>query len=117
MSFDPKMFELPPDILAVKRVSPAKLKKLEKRSKHFVMVPWEWMDKLVGCRGQTLRVAFVILYLSWKARGTPIKLANGMLLMDGVSRRAKWRALDHLEEVGLISVERRLRKSPIITVL
>jgi hypothetical protein len=111
---DPKLFELPPDILAVARVSPTKLKE---RSERFVMVPWEWMDKLVGCRGQTLRVAFVILYLSWRARGGPIKLANGMLLMDGVSRRAKWRALDHLEEVGLISVERRVRKSPIVAVL
>jgi hypothetical protein len=117
MSFDPKMFELPPDILAVRRETKTTLNKLKKRSQHFVMVPWDWLDKLIGCRGQTLRVAFVILYLNWKARGTPIKLSNSMLLMDGVSRRSKWRALEHLEQVGLISVERRVRKSPIVTVL
>ena len=54
--------------------------------------------------------------------GTPPKvakrrqLANGMLKIDGVSRASKWRALAELERRGLISIERRSRKSPLITV-
>jgi hypothetical protein len=109
-----KSLELPPELLAsAKLVEPSKPKK---RRQHFVRVPWMWMEKLIGCRGQTLRVAFVVLYLDWKAKGQPVKLANGMPQMAGVSRRAKWRALADLEKLGLISVERRARKSPIVQV-
>jgi len=57
-----------------------------------------------------------VLHLHWKHHGEPFKLANGMLDYDGVSRYSKWRALNELERRGLISVERRQRKSPIIHV-
>jgi hypothetical protein len=43
-------------------------------------------------------------------------MPNGMLAIDGVGRKAKGRALDMLEELGLISVERRPHKSPIVTI-
>jgi hypothetical protein len=49
-------------------------------------------------------------------RGGPIKLPNGFLEMIGVGRGAKWRALNKLESVGIISIERRGRKSPIVTI-
>jgi uncharacterized membrane protein len=41
-------------------------------------------------------------------------LANGMLKYDGVSRDSKYDAINDLERRGLIRVERRARKSPII---
>jgi uncharacterized membrane protein len=55
--------------------------------------------------------------MGWKNRGAPIKLTNGMLRIEGISRRSKWRALNGLERRGLIAVERRLRRSPIIRLL
>jgi hypothetical protein len=113
-TLDLKSLELPPELVATgNQASPIKPKK---RRQHFVRVPWMWMEKLIGCRGQTLRVAFVVLYLDWKAKGRPVKLANKLPQMVGVSRRAKWRALNDLESIGLISVERRAKKSPMVQV-
>jgi hypothetical protein len=56
--------------------------------------------------------------LHWKDNGAPIKLANGMLEMDGINRKAKSRALSDLERRGLITVvERRPKKSPIVELI
>jgi hypothetical protein len=78
-------------------------------------VPWTWLERLAQSRSaNTYRVAVTLLYLHWKANGGPIKLANGMLAMDGVSRWSKQRALDELEQFALITINRRQRKSPIV---
>ena len=45
----------------------------------------------------------------------PRKLANGMLEIDGISRWSKWRALPELERRGLVVIDRRRRRSPIVT--
>ena len=90
--------------------------KVAKRREHFIKVPFEWLERLDGASGKAFVLALHLLYLDWKAKGAPIKLANGMLKIDGVSRASKWRALAELERRGLISIERRSRKSPLITV-
>jgi hypothetical protein len=92
-------------------------RKIMRRRRHFVQVPWTWVDRLKGAQGSTYRVALILLYLDWKGNGEPIKLANGMLRIDGVSRYSKWRALNELERRGMIVVERRRRRSPLIQVL
>jgi hypothetical protein len=90
--------------------------KIAKRRGHFVKVPFEWLERLSGARGQVYALALHLLYLSWKAKGSPVKLANGMLKIDGIGRGAKWRALAELERRGLITIQRRPRKSPLVTV-
>jgi DNA-binding MarR family transcriptional regulator len=92
-------------------------RKIQKRRKHFVQVPWTWIERLEGATGQTYRLALVLLYLHWKGKSAPTKLPNGMLKIDGVSRQSKWRALADLEQRGLINVERRPKRSPIIRLL
>lgn len=82
-------------------------RKIMRRRRHFVQVPWTWVDRLKGAQGSTYRVALILLYLDWKGNGEPIKLANGMLRIDGVSCYSKWRALNELERRGMIVVERR----------
>jgi hypothetical protein len=89
-------------------------KKIQKRREHFVIVPWTWVERLNGAQGKTYSVAHHLLYLSWKGKGAPIKLPNGMLQIDGISRASKWRALAELEQRGLINIERRRGRSPII---
>jgi DNA-binding FadR family transcriptional regulator len=42
-------------------------------------------------------------------------LPNGRLCENGVSRKVKRRVLRDLEAAGLITVERRLGKTPLIT--
>jgi hypothetical protein len=103
-----------PEMLASLAVVP---RKIQKRRQHFIKVPWTWVERLNGAAGQTYRVALCLLYLHWKGRGEPIKFANGMLQVDGVNRQAKWRGVNDLERRGLIAVERRQRRSPLIRVL
>ena len=100
--------------LAVMRVTPTKIRK---RREHFVTVPWAWVERLANASGKTWLMAAWLLYRHWKDKGAPIKLANGMLRIDGISRRTKWRALNELESLGLIAVERRDSRSPVIRVL
>ena len=113
------------DLLARLRLDPVTLTtppvptKIRKRREHFVKVPMRWYEKLANpapAGRRTCLVALYVLHLHWKHHGEPFKLANGMLDYDGVSRYSKWRALNELERRGLISVERRQRKSPIIHV-
>jgi hypothetical protein len=91
--------------------------KIQKRRQHFVKLPMSWYERMKGAHGQTYRVAWYLLYLHWKGNGDPIKLTNGMLRMDGVSRYSKRRALKNLEQRGLVTIEQRPRKSPIVRVL
>ena len=91
-------------------------RKIQKRRKQFVMVPCTWVERLADAPGQTWHLATLLLYTHWKGKGEPIKLANGMLKIDGVPRRSKWRALRDLERLGLITLECRPRRSPIIHV-
>jgi hypothetical protein len=49
--------------------------------------------------------------------GKPFGLPNGMEKYDGISRQTKLRALAELERPGLITLERRPKKSPIIHLL
>jgi hypothetical protein len=103
--------------LAVKQaVAPAKI---EKRSKDFVRFPMSWYERLKKppATGVTLLVALHLLHLDWRNHGKPFTLANGMLEFDGISRQSKWRALGELEKRGLITIQRRPSKSPIVQVL
>jgi hypothetical protein len=90
--------------------------KNRKRQKHFIMVPWTWHEWLLGTRhAATFKVAHHVLYQHWKNRGKPFTLSN--VALDGVSRGQKSRALAELEALGLITVDRRMRKSPLIAVV
>lgn len=114
---DVKQHRLTPEMQAMierakmRQVAP---KKLQKRQQHFVQVPWAWVERLSGAAGHTYLVALHLLYLHWKGNGAPIKLPNGLLKIDGVSRQSKWRALADLERRGLIVVERRHSKAPFV---
>jgi hypothetical protein len=62
-------------------------------------------------------VSLWLLHLAWKAKSKTFQLPNGQLNSFGVRRNTKERALRDLEAAGLIRVDRRQRKSPIITIL
>ena len=93
--------------------------KIRKRREQFVMVPMRWYENLakpVPTSRCTCLVALYVLHLHWKSRGKPFKLANGMLVYDGISHDSKYRALKDLERRGLITVEWGPKRSPIIHV-
>ena len=109
--FDLAKLRLPPEQVQATTKTP---RRIEKRRQQFTMLPGSWYDKLSGATGTTCRVAWYLLHLHWKGKGAPIKLANGMLKCDGVTRWAKARALADLEKRGLIVVDRRAKRSPIV---
>jgi hypothetical protein len=91
--------------------------KIQKQRQQWVKLPMTWYEKLLGEPASTHRLACYLLHQNWKEKGGPIKLANGMLRLYGISRYSKWRALRKLERLGLITVECRGRCSPIVRVL
>lgn len=113
--FDIEALRIPPEEadLRLRMVTPHKIRK---RREHFVRIPFTWIERLDGVSGKTYSMALHLLYRNWKANGAAFKLGNDMLAIDGIGRTVKWRALAELERRGLISVEHRLKKSPIITV-
>ena len=84
-------------------------------SSGFVKVPLSWVARLEQATGCAYRVALHLLYQHWKQRGRSIQLANAQVA--GVSRASKWRALRELEEAGLVVVQNRPRKPPLITLI
>jgi hypothetical protein len=92
--------------------------RIRKRKQQFVKVPGTWVEKLADAKHiATYRVALHLLYEHWRSRGQAVALPNGMLAKGGVARGTKWRALRELEQLGLVQVERRPRKSPLVTLL
>jgi hypothetical protein len=87
-----------------------------KGGRRYIKVPVMWQEVLAGIRadGTTYRVA---LYLLGKAAWSEnIPLGNRVLEKLGVSRRGKWRALERLRQVGLVAVERRRGRPPMVRV-
>jgi hypothetical protein len=61
---------------------------------------------------------FVWLWLVYKARSTGsnvVTMPNGALAGYGITRKVKYLALQQLERARLVVVERRPRKSPVVT--
>ena len=112
---DPKQHRMTPEMMAKLAVVP---RKIQKRREHFVRVPWPWIEQLAKARHiATYRVALHVLYQHWKGRGKPFTLSNTAMRDQGVSRWRKWDGLRELEQLGLIIVERRKRRSPRIAVI
>jgi hypothetical protein len=92
--------------------------KTRKQRQHFVKVPWVWVERLAKARHiATYRVALHVLYRHWKGDGLPFTLSNTAVADQGVTQWRKWDALRELEQLGLVTVERRRRRSPCITVI
>jgi hypothetical protein len=112
---DLKQHRATPEMLGKLAVVP---RKTQKRRQGFVKVPGLWVERLAQAHHlATYRVALHVLHRHWKSRGKPFTLSNGIVAIEGVSRWQKWRGLRELEQLGLVAIERRRRKSPQITIL
>lgn len=112
--FDLERLAITPEVTAsLGRAATAK-----RHHRQFVMVPWSWVERLQAAHYiGSYRVAMHLLFQHWKSDGQPVKLSNVALARMGVSRDQKWRALRELERLGLIGIERRKRRSPLVTIL
>jgi hypothetical protein len=87
-----------------------------KKVEPFVRVPLWWIRAAAKhVRSPATLVLVELLYRSWKARSATFPLPTAGLEKWGVSREIKRRVLRDLERGGLILVERRPNKNPIVT--
>jgi hypothetical protein len=111
-----KLFPKPP---LAEPTAPATLAAKPKRGRgreQFIIVPMTWKDCLTkAVHASTFKLALHLLYQHWKTDGAAIKLSNTTL--DGMSGKQKWRGLRELEKLGLVAVERRKRRSPLVRVV
>jgi hypothetical protein len=116
--FDLEKFRLRPEDLQGYAGTAAAPRARGRRRDQFTIVPKSWSDQLKAARYiSTFKVAHHLLYQHWKTGGRAIALTNVALAGASVPRRSKWRALNELERLKLIKVERRPRKSPLVTLL
>jgi hypothetical protein len=84
----------------------------------FARVPLKWAAEVAKATNSPGYMVFVLLaYLTWKNKGRAFVLSNDRLSRYGVSREVKYRALARLENAGVIRVQRRGRRAPLVTLL
>jgi hypothetical protein len=82
------------------------------------MVPLWWaVEAAKATHTPATVVCIELLHASWKAKSPTFPLPNGRLKKMGVSREVKRYVLRDLEAAGLITVERRSGKTPIVTLV
>ena len=116
--FDPASLRLPPGSqpVAEKKVELATARR--RRAGRFVApMPLEWFRLACRLPGKAAALAVVIWHLARLRKSDTLVLTQTSLDEFGISRQAKYRALERLEAAGLIAVQRRDKKNPQVTVL
>jgi hypothetical protein len=91
---------------------------VKKKTDPFVQVPLWWITEATRLtRTPGALVCIHLLYAAWKAKSLTFTLSNGRLKKCGVNRETKRRVLRDLEAGGLIKVERRPGRAPVVTLL
>jgi hypothetical protein len=88
-----------------------------RRRREFIMITRAQIKLLhTASRAAAIKIFIELLYLSFRARGAPVRLSNIALLQMGINRRTKYYALRELEVLGLVQIQRYPRKSPEIII-
>ncbi len=84
----------------------------------FTVLPRSWEIRLLGAtRICTYKLATELLYLHWLNKGKTIAVTSKVAAAAKLSTRSKSRALAELEQLGLITVDRGVRRAPRVTLL
>jgi hypothetical protein len=75
-----------------------------------------WVEAAARLPGKSLQVAIAIWFVA-RESNSAIPLSNVLAYRFGLDRNSKYRALEWLQEAGLIAVERRVGKAPLVTIL
>lgn len=79
--------------------------------------PLDWITSAARLPGKCLHVAQALWYISGLRKTRTVKISSKILGLFGVSRHAYSRCLSAMERAGLVKVERRLGKTPLVTIL
>jgi hypothetical protein len=81
-------------------------------------LPLAWFTAAAKLPGKALAVALAIWFESGRRRCAPtIILTTAILDRFNVGRKAKYRALKHLQDARLIVVHKKPRRNPVVTIL
>ena len=79
-------------------------------------IPLDWIKAAIPCGRKSINVVLALWYLAGFNRSNPIKLTPATLLDFGVSAESARSILKRFEQVGLVSVDRKRGRSPIVTI-
>src|SRR5262245_1878201 len=89
-----------------------------KKADPFVKVPLWWaIEAAKATKTKKALVWLRLLHTAWKTKSSTFPLPSGKLQKDGVDRNMKQRALHELETAGLIAVDWRHGKNPVVTIV
>jgi HTH domain len=99
------------------RLAELKAKAPVKREKErFVKLPLWWAAQAAkATRTPKSLVVAELLWASWDKQSTAFALPSGRLRRLGLSRTTVWRTLQQLKRAGLIVVELRGQKAPLVS--
>ena len=91
----------------------------KERQRAFAQVPLDWAARAAKATNTPKALVWVWLaFLAWEKKSSTFKVPNERLSeLGGFSRWTKTRALRELEADGVIKVDWRDRKSPVVTLL
>ena len=79
-------------------------------------IPLDWLSAAAELPGKSLHVGIAVWLEAGLRNSAVVPLSNLTGRYFGLDRNAKYRGLDWLEQAGLISVERKLGRAPIVTI-
>ncbi len=80
-------------------------------------LPLDWIQAAARMPGRTLQVALVLWYLAGLKKSDTVRLSSEQMDTVGVSRDAKYDALQRLSAAGLVSVDQRPGRAPLVTLV
>lgn len=81
-------------------------------------IPLSWLSVASSLPGKApLAVALAIWFESGRRRSNQIILTSAILERFGVKRKSKYRGLRALEDANLISVHRKVKRNPVVTIV
>ena len=101
---------LPPSLRRVPRAS---------KGQRFLRgpIPLDWLSAAAVLPGKSLHVGIALWLEAGLRNSAIVPLSNLTGRYFGLDRNAKYRGLHWLENAGLITVERKLGRAPIVTIL
>jgi hypothetical protein len=79
-------------------------------------IPLDWLCKAARLPGKTLHVGLALWLEAGFRNSLVVTLSNVSGRQFGLDRNSKYRALKWLEQAGLVAVERKLGRAPMITI-
>lgn len=79
-------------------------------------LPLDWLRHAAKLPGKSLHVGVALWFQAGLLRAHIVPLSNRLGREFGLDRNAKYRALSWLETAGLVIVQRKLGRTPMITI-